>query len=91
MTSDTVLVAVFEPASSEGVEDVITDNYSIRARGGMIVVKDAEGEMLRIFDIQGRMIVSEKAVDGKQYTMPHTGVYMVQIGNHKAQKVVVVR
>lgn len=47
--------------------------------------------MLYIFDVNGRMIVRESAVDHKQYRMPSTGVYLVKVGNRPAQKVVVVR
>lgn len=63
----------------------------IFAGNGDLVLHGAEGQLLRICDIQGRTIVSGKAVDGKAYTMPSAGVYLIQVGNHKAQKVVVVR
>ena len=67
LISDTALVAIFESASTQGVDDVVMNSCNITTRDGMIVVKGAEGELLRIFDIKGRTIVNEKIVEGKQY------------------------
>ena len=76
--------------SPVGIED-LDNEYKVFASNGAIVVSGAEGETLRIYDIQGRLIVSEKAADNKLYNVPTAGVYMVQVGKQRAQKVMVVR
>ena len=76
--------------SSVGIED-LNNEYKVFASNGAIVVSGAEGQALRIYDVQGRLIVSEKAADNKLYDVPTTGVYVVQVGKHRAQKVVVGR
>lgn len=73
---------------TQGIEEA-DSRCEIFAGNGDLVLHGAEGKLLRICDIQGRTIVSGKAVDGKAYTMPSAGVYLIQVGNHPAQKVVV--
>lgn len=73
---------------STGIEETRSE-YEIASHSGSIVLRGAEGQMLHIFDIQGRMIISEKVVEGRTYTMPTGGIYLVQIGHHPAQRVVV--
>ena len=85
--SDTVLIAFFMPVES-GIEDVCT-SFSVVCQNGELLLSGAEGQMLSVYDIQGRLIVREKAADGKRYRMPYGGVYMVQLGNDPARKVVV--
>ena len=87
--SDTVLIAFFMPVES-GIEDVCT-SFSLVCQNGELLLSGAEGQMLSVYDIQGRLIVREKASDGKRYRMPYGGVYMVQVGNDPARKVVVVK
>ena len=50
-----------------------------------------EGDgMLQVYDVMGRRILSSPVANGS-YRLPYSGVYMVRIGIHPAQKVVVVR
>lgn len=90
VTADATYTAYFAADQTEGIDEV-EQMPTIVVRGNSIAVGNAQGQMLSIYDITGRMIVSEKAVEGKQYLVPHSGVYMVQVGNYPAQKVVVVR
>ncbi len=89
--NDMSFVATFDVAEV-GVTDVETMLYSIYAQDGRIVVENASDAQIRIFDTLGRCISTNKS---KEYTrifnMPASGVYMVQVGNTPAQKVVVVR
>lgn len=83
------LMATF--ASGEvGIEEVSV-TYKVDSKNGSISINGIDNQMISIFDISGRVIIREKAENGKQYSMPHNGVYMVQIDNHPAQKVVVIR
>ncbi len=87
---DTTITAYFAANQTNGIDEVDL-LPTISVSGNSITVVDAQNKMLSIFDITGRMIVHEQAVEGKAYTMPNTGVYMVQVGSHPAEKVVVVR
>ena len=75
--------------STEGIEDVSRD-YKVFTNNGAITISGAVGQMMRIYDIHGRIILSSTAVEGKTYTMPSTGIYLLQLGNHPAQRVLVV-
>lgn len=88
---DVELEAIFEEIHTEGIEDMAEDNLVISVSNCSIAVAGADHQMLYIFDVNGRMIVRESAIDHKQYRMPSTGVYLVKVGNRAAQKVVVVK
>lgn len=74
-----------------GIGDLASAGITVSTNGRTIALAGTNGQMLSIYDITGRMIVREQAVEGKAYTMPNAGVYMVKVGSHKAEKVVVVR
>ena len=86
--SDMTLTAIFVPVDWNGIDDV-DQTILINVVDNNIILGGAEGQMLSVYDIQGRLIVREKASDGKRYRMPYGGVYMVQVGNDPARKVVV--
>ena len=64
------------------IEEPYTEDIKVYAHNGHIVVEGAEGEKVRVFDITGRIVRNE--------ALP-TGVYIVKVGNHPAQRVVVTR
>ena len=88
VTANATYTAYFAADNTEGINKV-ENNYTILGQHGAIILGGAEGQMLSVYDIQGRLIVREKAADGKRYRMPYGGVYMVQVGNDPARKVVV--
>lgn len=88
---DLVLTAFFEPVGGPNGIDDAGQPVGIAVRGNSIAVTNAQGQMLSIYDINGRTIVHEQAEDGRLYAMPHTGVYVVKVGNRPARKVTVVR
>ena len=90
VTANATYTAYFAADNTEGINKV-ENNYTILGQHGAIILSGAEGQMLSVYDIQGRLIVREKAADGKRYRMPYGGVYMVQVGNDPARKVVVVK
>ena len=90
ITEDKTYIATFESNQTQGIAEA--DKIAIiKVCNGRISIEGAEGESLAIFDVMGRVIMNEKVVDNKPYHMPMAGVYMVKVGNHPAQKVVVVR
>ena len=63
---------------------------SITVHGNKIVLQNAENQVIRIFDSLGRLILNEDNYDSvKSYEMAFTGVYLVQVGNSPAQRVVI--
>lgn len=77
------------PIQNNGIESIESNN--VRSINGSIIVSGMADLPITIYDLAGRMIVHEKAIDGKLYPMPHSGVYMVQVGYGKSQKVIVVK
>ncbi len=63
-----------------GIPEVDLPEVTIRVANSRIEVEGAEGEKVRVFDITGRIVRNESL---------SAGVYLVQIGNRPAQKVVV--
>lgn len=88
LTSDTAFVAIF--ARESGIEEV-SATYVVECFEGTVRVIGAEGQTIRFFDAQGRQLMSETAVDGKTYSLPHSGIYLLQVGKDPARKVVVIK
>ena len=89
MTGDMELTASF--ASDEvGITDVPSSNAHITVQGNIITVQGAEGQRVRIFDSVGRLLSTEQSVSETQhFRMMAAGVYLVQVGDGTAQRVVV--
>ena len=93
VTSDTLITAVF---SSQGgpanIDDAMWTAYETLAEQGTIVVKNAEGEGVRVFDVAGRLHYQGRVTTTVwRLDVSTAGIYFVQIGNTPTQKVVVVR
>lgn len=82
VTEDMTIIAYFAVDSTEGIDDIATDNIKLYSLGGRIVVEGADGELVHIFDMMGRTIHNE--------ALP-TGIYMVKVGDRPARKVAVIR
>lgn len=92
VTSDTLITAVFSPQDPVSINDVMRTYYEVSAEQGTIVVKDAEGENVRVFDVAGRLHYQGLvATEVWRLGVSNVGLYFVQIGQNPAQKVVVVR
>lgn len=84
------LTLVAEPEEpQEGIGDVDIDRVRIYVDGRTIVVDGSEGWTVNIYDASGRLLFTK--TDGVRYDAPSTGTYFVQVGNHPARKVVMVR
>lgn len=80
---DTILV---------GVNEVDAINAKIYASNGQIVVDGSEGNMVWLYDLNGRMLATKRdEFTTLRFDVPTSGVYLVKIGNHSARKVVVIR
>ena len=86
---DVFLEAIFEIET--GIDEVEFGGIKVRTGQMNIYVSGGDGQELRIFDLNGRMLVEEKQVSDKPHTMPTAGVYFVKVGKYPVQKVVVAR
>ncbi len=75
---------------TSAISDVASFNGSIEASQGGIVVKNAVGECVRVYDITGRLCHQER-IDSELWRcrVSGRGCYLVQVGATPAQKVVV--
>ena len=75
-----------------GIEDLDALDAKIYSNGRQIVVKGAEQNIVTLLDISGRIIATKQDYGAPlRFDVPTTGTYLVKIGNHPAQKVVVIR
>ena len=78
--------------STEDINSAILSNAFITANGSQILVSNAANQRIRIFDNLGRIISTTlNAEETSIFDMPASGVYLVQVGNAPAQRVVVVK
>ena len=85
--------AFFEP-DFEGIEDAETvDNVIIYSNGDRIIVREAEGKSIAIFDAVGKCLVNEQrnTMPQREFRMPATGVYLVKVGNAAAKRVIIMK
>gem|GEM_PF-1686072 len=89
LTEDKTFIATFGTVGIAVPEFHPYDVYAVRNE---IVVKNATGSRVRIFDARGRLLSSENSVpDEYRFPVVATGTYLVQVDNDSARKVVVVR
>ena len=90
LTQDTLLVAFFQ--STLGIADADqTGGYIVTARQLRITVQGAQRQPIHIYDIMGRHIagISDQHPDIATFDLPHSGIYLVRIGNEKPVKLFV--
>lgn len=87
VTSDSTFTATFAPLT--GIGDVAENNATVYSYENRIFVSGTEGRSVRVFDISGRLLTRvDRAAERLVFTMQHTGVYIVTIGE-KAYRVVI--
>lgn len=70
------------------IDDLEVMGYRLWVMDGRIVVEGAEDETVSVYDITGRLTHTFK--HSSNQALP-SGTYIIKIGNHAAQKVVVIR
>ena len=89
VTADQELTATFD-IDEVGISDVSASNAKVSVQDNVITVQGAEGQRVRIFDAVGRLLSTEQSVSETQhFRVMAAGVYLVQVGNSTAQRVVV--
>ena len=75
-----------------GVDEVDAINARVYSNNGQIVVEDADGNAVALYDITGRYLATKQDFGTAiRFDVPTSGTYMIKIGNHPARKVVVIR
>ena len=80
--------AIFGP--TQGIDDATTDDIRVYSQNGVIIVNGTNGETVRVFDILGRMVSTTEG-DDIAIPVPVSGVYLIQVGEHPARKVTIVK
>lgn len=76
----------------DGINGVDALNAKVYSNDGQIVVEGADGDMVKLFNINGRMIAIKQDYDTAiRFDIPVSGTYFVMIGDHPARKVVVIK
>lgn len=78
--------------TQEGIDGVEALNVKVYSSQGQIVVEGAEGNMVTLYDVNGRVLATKQDEYAPlRFDSPVSGTYMIKIGNHPARKVVVIR
>ncbi len=91
VTENATYIAEFQPIT--GVSDFVEDNVEIYSYGHQIYVNHAEGLSVEIFDVTGKLIISEigNSQDHRVFTVNSSGIYLVRTSNGVVKKVQVIR
>ncbi len=89
VTSDATFTAFFEVIGA--VDENYLSNVSIYAQDKNIVIDNAVGCSLSIYDLTGQLLINETAIATNSLVlhMGRQGVYFVKVGKGKVEKVVV--
>ena len=88
--AETEIEANFEQL--EGIIDVDGSIITIYSANNNIIVRGAEQQTIRVFDVVGRLVAQRSnANDEETIAMTNTGVYLVKVGDAPARRVVVRR
>ncbi|MDO4218248.1 MAG: DUF6383 domain-containing protein, partial [Bacteroidales bacterium] len=89
LTCDSTFTATF---GTVGTESTLPYSFQIYAHHDVIVVENANGNRIRIFDAVGRILATQMVASSTfQYQVPSSGVYLIQVGNYPARKLTIVR
>lgn len=87
VVSDTLVRAIFAEGEPQGIDVVAGNDVTIFAQGRTLTVQGAQGAVVSIYDIMGRLVFKGK--DVASVTLPAAGVYMVRVADRPSRKVVV--
>ncbi len=76
----------------EGIDNIALLNAKIYQRNGQIVVEDAEGYPVYLYDVVGRLLATRRETAQEVLLdVPASGAYLVKIGDAPARRIVVRR
>lgn len=75
-----------------GIMDAVDNDIVVYSNDGYIVVDGCEGEVVTLYDLNGRqLVVQANGLRPARLAVPASGAYIVKVGNKPARKVVVIR
>ena len=87
LTDNMAFTAIFEGTAS--FNSPLPTDYTISTQGSQVVIAGAANQRIRIFDAVGRLLsTSQSHNDVAVFQAPAMGVYLVQVGDSPAQRVV---
>ena len=87
ITEDATYTAEF--VSTIGISEVTTFPFEVYAHNNTLVIKQAEGQPVTVFDMMGRIIFQTTATEESTFNLPTAGVYVVRVGESFVRKVVI--
>ena len=67
-------------------------NAKVYTSHGQVVVEGAEGNMVTLYDVTGRVLATKQDdYSLLRFDTPASGTYMIKIGAYPARRVVVIR
>ena len=91
LTSDTMLVAYFAQGT-DGVDVASSEKVRTFTDNGQIVVDIADGCMVSLYDISGRLLASKHNCDGQlRFDVPASGAYIIKADGLTAKKIVIIK
>ncbi|MBP5400537.1 MAG: T9SS type A sorting domain-containing protein, partial [Bacteroidales bacterium] len=86
---DSTFIATFQV--DDGINESDLSNVTIYSYADQVVVLNAEGQSVEIFDMSGRMVVRESTVSQSEcrYTIFAPGIYLVKVGENVVKKVTI--
>ena len=89
---DTVYIHDTIYITDEGIDGVDAMNAKVYTNRGQIVVEGAEGNMVTLYDVTGRVLATKQDdYSLLRFDTPASGTYMIKVGTQPARKVVVIR
>ena len=89
---DTLVIHDTVYVGQEGIGDVDALNAKVYSSQGQIVVEGADGNMVTLYDVTGRVLATRRDEYAPlRFDAPASGAYMLKIGNLPARKVVLIR
>lgn len=89
---DTIVIHDTVYITQEGINGVDVLNAKVYSSQGQIVVEGAEGNMVTLYDVNGRVLATKQDdFTPLRFDAPVSGTYMIKIGAYPARKVVVIK
>ena len=83
------ITAHFDPDNNDGIEAIDGQLPDIRVAGKNVTLVGAEGREVSVYDLMGRCLHHISSYDGKAFTLPVTGVYMVRVDDSRVQRIII--
>ena len=89
---DTVFIHDTVFINNEDIDEMETVNVRIYQQNGQLVVEGAEGNIVYLYDVLGRVLATKKDYYRVvRFDVPASGTYLIKVGNLVARRVVVIK